>query len=165
MASSDFDAKLLVERAEQNGKTYPMKAGWRKSQILAGVLCCFPLVPLFPLGLFIISRAKKAKVGITEEGFAFRYMGTVAGRWSDIESITLSSMNAAGFGGGLIGVAAAAVVSAKTQGLKGPLMIKMKGKRMPLSIPAQMIEGSMEMALEMERLSGITFLPKEQGSV
>jgi len=162
--ATKLDGMKVLEMAESSGRAYPMKASWRKSQILAGVLCCFPLVPLFPLGLFIISRAKKAKVGITEEGFAFRYLGTVAGRWSDIESITLSSMNAAGFGGGLIGVAAAAVVSSKTQGLKGPLMIKMKGKRMPLSIPAQMIEGSMEMALEMERLSGITFLPKEKGS-
>jgi hypothetical protein len=158
-----LDSTKVLEMAESSGRVYPMKAGWRKSQILAGVLCCFPFVPLFPLGLFIISRAKKAKVGLSDEGFAFRYLGTVVGRWSDIESITVGSMNAAGFGGGLIGVAAAAVVSSKTQGLKGPLMIKMKGKRMPLQIPAQMIEGSMEMAREIQRFSGISFLPEDQG--
>jgi hypothetical protein len=162
MDATKLDGMKVLEMAENSGRVYPMKAGWRKSQVLAGVLCCFPLVPLFPLGLFIISRAKKAKVGLTDEGFAFRYLSTIAGRWGEIESITVSSMNASGFGGGLIGVAAAAVVSAKTQGLKGPLMIKMKGKRMPLSIPAQMIEGSMEMAMEIQRYSGISFLPEDQ---
>ena len=121
MGSSGIDAKLLVEQAEQSGRTYPMKAGWRKSQIFAGVLCCFPFVPLFPLGLYIISKAKKARVGITEEGFAFSYLGTVAGRWSDVESISLGSMNASMYGGGLVGVATAAVVASKTEGLKGPI--------------------------------------------
>lgn len=160
MGSSGIDVDVLLENAERSGQVYPMKAGWRKAQVLAGVLCCFPFVPLFPLGLFIISRARKAKVGLTAEGFAFKYLGTVAGRWSDVESITLGSMSGSAYGGGLIGVAAASVVAAKTQGLKGPLMLKLKGKRMPQQIPAHTIEDSMRMAEEIQRLSGISFLPQ-----
>jgi len=67
------------------------------------------------------------------------------------------------FGGGLIGVAASAAVKKKTQGLKGPIHVKVRDKRVPLVIPAHTIENSMEMAREMERLSGIQFLPAEAG--
>ena len=70
-------------------------------------------------------------------------------------------MNAGTFGGGLVGVATAAAVKARTQGLKGPLNIKVKGKRFPLAIPAHTIEDSLHMATEMERLSGMPFLPAE----
>lgn len=128
-------------------------------QIFAGVLCCL-LVLTIPLGIWIIVRARKARMGLTEDGFAFTYLTTIAYRWSDIESFTLTGMNAAMFGGGLVGVAAAAVQK-KTQGLKGPLQFRLKGKKLPKMIPAHTIENSLEMVMEMERLSGISFLPPE----
>ncbi len=155
-----IDKKALLAAAEQVGKFFPMKGAWRGMQVFAGVLCCI-LVITIPLGVWIIISARKAGVGITEEGFAYRYLTTVAGRWGDVESVTLSSMSGAEFGGGLVGLAAASAVKARTTGLKGPLYLKMRGKRLPVMVPAQMIENSVEMALEMERLSGVTFLPVE----
>jgi hypothetical protein len=155
-----LDARELLERAELSGRTYRMKSGWRKMQIFAGVITCLLIVTI-PLGIWIIIRAKNARIGLTEEGFAFRYLGTLAHRWEEIESITPVAMSGATFGGGLVGVAAAAAVAKKTQGLKGPLQIKLRGKRMPRSIPAHTIENSLEMARQMEHLSGISFLPVE----
>lgn len=129
-------------------------------QIFAGVLTCL-LVFTIPLGIWIIIEARKAGLAITEEGFAFRYLTTAAARWDEVEKITPTGMSGAAFGGGLVGYATAAAVKSRTQGLKGPLVIKIKGKRMPLTIPAHTIEDSVHMASEMERLSGISFLPEE----
>lgn len=155
-----LDGKALLEQAELTGRVFRMKSGWRKAQIFAGICCCILIITI-PLGIWIIVRAKNAKVGLTEEGFAFTYLGTIAHRWEEIESITPVAMSGATFGGGLVGVAAAAAVSKKTRGLKGPLQIKLKNKRMPKAIPAHTIENSLEMARQMEQLSGISFLPPE----
>lgn len=153
------ERKALLEIADMNGSVYRVKSGWTRSQIFAGVACCI-LILTIPLGIWIIICAKRARMGLTNEGFAFTYLGTIAARWSDIESMTLSGMNASTFGGGLVGLAAASMVKSKTQGLKGPIHVKLKDKRMPLIIPAHTIENSYEMAREMERLSGISFLPE-----
>lgn len=155
-----LDARELLERAELSGRTFPMKSSWRKMQIFAGVITCLLIVTI-PLGIWIIIRAKNARVGLTEEGFAFRYLGTIAHRWDEIESITPVAMSGATFGGGLVGVAAAAAVAKKTQGLKGPLQIKLKGKRMPRSLPAHTIENSLGMVRQMEELSGLPILTAE----
>lgn len=160
MNSDKLDGKLLLEQAEQSGKIFPTKDSWRRLQIFAGILACLMIIPI-PLGIWIIIRARKARVGLTEEGFAFTYLTTVAYRWSDIESFTASGMGGAMYGGGLVGMATAAAVEKKTQGLKGPLFFKVKGKRSRQMIPAHTIENSMEMAMEMERLSGISFLSSE----
>ncbi|MCD4701881.1 MAG: hypothetical protein K8S24_08505 [Candidatus Aegiribacteria sp.] len=160
MSTDKLDSKALLVQAERTGRIFRMKSGWRKMQIFAGFLCCLLIISI-PLGIWIIIRARKAMVGLTEEGFAFTYLTTIAYRWSDIESISLTGMSGITFGGGLVGAAAAAVVQKKTQGLKGPLQFKLKGKRMPKSIPAQTIENSLEMARQIELLSGISFLPTE----
>ena len=161
MDSNKLDGKLLLEHAEVNGRVFWVKSGWRNMQIFAGILSCL-LILTIPLGIWIIMRARKARIGLTDEGFAFTYLTTVAYRWSDIESFTLTGMNASMFGGGLVGVATAAAVKKKTMGLKGPLRFTLKGKsKRILMIPAHTIENSVEMAREMERLSGISFLPAE----
>ncbi len=158
MSITKLDSKSLFVQAEQSGRIFRMKSGWRRMQIFAGVICCLPVITI-PLGIWIIIRANKARMGLTEEGFAFTYLTTVAYRWSDIESFTLSRMSSSMFGGGLVGAAAAATVQKKTQGLKGPLQFKVKGKRSLRMIPAHTIENSMEMARQIELLSGISFLP------
>ncbi|MBN1434333.1 hypothetical protein JW921_06190 [Candidatus Fermentibacterales bacterium] len=155
-----LDSKALLQQAEMTGRIFRMKSGWRKAQIFAGLCCCF-LILTIPLGIWIIIRAKRACIGLTEEGFAFTYLGTIAHRWEEVESITPVAMSSAMFGGGLVGVGVAAAVSRKTQGLKGPLQIKLRDKRIPKVIPAHTIENSMEMARQMEQLSGIAFLPVE----
>ena len=160
MNSDKLDGKLLLEQAETGGQIYRTKDAWRRMQIFAGILTCFLVITL-PLGIWIIIRAKNARAGLTPEGFAFTYLTTVAYRWSDIESFSVSDMNASMYGGGLVGLAASSAVKKKTQGLKGPLFFKVKGKKRNLMIPAHTIENSMEMAMEMERLSGITFLSGE----
>ena len=159
MDSTKLDGKALLMQAEQSGRIFRMKSGWRKMQMFAGILCCL-LILTIPLGIWIIIRAKNARMGITEEGFAFTYLTTVAYRWSDIESFSLSGMSSAMFGGGLVGVATAAVVQKKTEGLKGPLRFTLKGKRSFKMIPAHTIENSLEMARQMELLSGLPILPQ-----
>lgn len=160
MGKGSQDASALLERARRENRFYPMKSGWRRAQYFAGFLCCLLVVGI-PLGIWIFVRAAKAGVGVTQEGFAFRYLTTVSAGWAEVESITASGMSGAAFGGGLLGAATAAAVKAKTKGLKGPLTIKLRDKRMAKTIPAQMIDSSMEMAREMERLSGMEFLPGE----
>jgi hypothetical protein len=157
---SSIDGKALIALARSLGQFYPTKTGWRNLQIFAGVLSCL-LVFTIPLGIWIIIEARKAGLAVTQEGFAFRYLTTVAARWDEVEKITPMGMGGATFGGGLVGVAAAAAVKSRTEGLKGPLIIKVKGKRTPLTIPAHTIEDSLHMASEMERLSGISFLPED----
>ena len=161
MGTGSLDASALLERARRENRFYSMKSGWRRAQYFAGFLCCL-LVLGIPLGIWIFVRASKAGVGITQEGFAFRYLTTLSAEWDEVESITASGMSGVAFGGGLVGAATAAAVKAKTKGLKGPLNFKLRGKRMPKAIPAHTIENSLEMAMEMERLSGIEFLPKSQ---
>ena len=156
-----LDAKALLEQAEAAGRIYPMRAGWRRAQIFAGVCCCILIITI-PLGIWIIARARKACVGLTEEGFAFRYLTTVAHRWSDIESFSLTTMNASMYGGGLAGMAVASMVAKRTEGLRGPLQFKLRGKKMPRMIPAHTIENSLEMARQMEQLSGLPILPHEE---
>ncbi len=160
MSSDKLDGKELLLQAERTGRIFPMKSGWKKMQMFAGILCCLLIITI-PLGIWIIIRARKACVGLTEEGFAFTYLTTVAHRWSEIESISVSGMSSAMFGGGLVGVAAAAAVAKKTQGLKGPIHFKLKGKRSSKIIPAHTIENSLEMARQIELLSEISFLPTE----
>jgi hypothetical protein len=53
------------------------------------------------------------------------------------------------------------MVSKKTEGLKGPLQFRLRGKKMPRMIPAHTIENSLEMARQMEQLSGLPILPRE----
>ena len=161
MIVTKLDGKLLLEQAENSGRVYRVKSGWRKMQIFAGLLCCL-LVFTIPLGIWIIVRARRARMGLTVEGFAFTYLTTIAYRWSDVESFSLIGMSGSMFGGGLVGVATAAAVEKKTQGLKGPLQFTLKGKKRPIMIPAHTIENSIEMAREMERLSGLSFLPSAE---
>ncbi len=155
-----IDGKALIDLAKSVGQFYPMKKGWRNYQVFAGVLTCL-LVITIPLGVWIIIRARKAGIGINEEGFAFRYLNTVAFSWDEVESITLSSISGAEFGGGLVGLAAASAVKKRSTGLKGPIHVKLRGKKMARMIPAHMMEDSVKMARDMERLSGISFLPAE----
>ncbi len=160
MGKGSLDASALLERAKRENRFYPMKKGWRRAQYFAGFLCCLLVVGI-PLGIWIFVRASKAGVGLTQEGFAFLYLTTISAKWDEVESITVSGMSGMAFGGGLVGAATAAAVKAKTRGLKGPLTIRLRGKRAAKAIPAQMIDRSLEMATEMERLSGMEFLPRK----
>lgn len=155
-----IDGKALIALAKSVGQFYPMKSGWRNYQTFAGVLTCL-LVITIPLGIWIIVRARKAGIGINEEGFAFRYLNTVAFSWDEVESISLAGLSGAEFGGGLVGLAAASAVKKRSVGLKGPLQFKLKGKKMVRAIPAHMMEDSLRMAREVEKFSGMTFLPSE----
>ncbi len=154
------ECRQILERAEASGRVYYMKNSWRKYQIFAGVITCFLIITI-PLGIYIIMRARKARVGLSEEGFVFTYLSTFGYPWSDIEEFNLSGLSGTTFGGGLVGAATAMAVQKKTQGLKGPLQFRLKGKKMMKMIPAHTIENSLEMARQMEQLSGITFLPDE----
>lgn len=162
MSLGKDECRSLLERAEMSGRTFYMKASWRKAQVFAGILTCLLIITI-PLGIWIIVKAKKARVGLTEEGFAFTYLGTFGYSWDEIESFNLAGMSGMAFGGGLVGAAAVVAVQKKTQGLKGPLQFKVKGKRGMKAIPAHTIENSLEMARQMEQLSGLQILPRETG--
>jgi len=157
-----LDGKAILAEGERNQQSYRLKASWRKLMIFAGVLCCI-LVILLPLGIWIIVAAGKARLAIGEQGFAFKLYGTRTYAWQDIEAITPGALGASAMGGGLVGVALASAVSARSEGLRGPLFIKLKGHKWPGQIPAHQIEGSVAMAREMERRSGLTIFPPEPG--
>ncbi|MCA9565752.1 MAG: hypothetical protein KC561_19780, partial [Myxococcales bacterium] len=109
-----INKNVWMTRAEQMGQVYPCKPGWVKSQVFAGVLCCI-LILTIPLGIWIIIAARKAKLGLTEEGFVFKGIGSSACRWSDIETLSIGNQSAHVTGGGLVGALAAAAVNSAIQ--------------------------------------------------
>jgi hypothetical protein len=158
-----LDVKETIAKAEKEGSVYLIKGTWKKLFIFAGVLSCL-LVVTIPLGIWIIMMAKKSRVGLTDEGFAFQGLGSWAWRWEDVEEFRASDtmpMNAGGgLVGGLVGAAISTAVSAKSQGLKGPLRFKIKDKRGWKLLPAHTIQNSAEMAVEMERRTGLPIFPQ-----
>ena len=126
----------------------------------SAVLICLLIVTI-PIGIWIFSIAGKARLGIGREGFAMKWFTTAAYRWSDIESIQLSDLPTNAWGHGLVGAVARAAVVARTEGLKGPLFVKVRGKFDRVGIPAHQLQNSAEMAQEMERRTGFQILPAE----
>lgn len=158
-----LNPKDVVTQARAAGTFYPINSIWRKLFIFAGVLTCL-LVFTLPLGIWIIVVARKGGLGITDEGFGFKGLGSAAWRWDAIEEFKpLPRANFHVAGGGLVGAVAGMAVSAavakRTPGLKGPLNYRVKGSKAWRMIPAHTYESSGEMAREMERRTGLTIFP------
>lgn len=165
--ATKLDGKQVLADAENNGQLYRIKSGWKGFMIFAGVLMCL-LVITIPLGIWFFVMASKARVGLNDEGFAVKWFTTKGYRWEDIEAFAPVALNfhvhGQGLIGAVVGIAASAAVSARTEGLKGPLGFKLKGKRMFIQMPAHAIERSVAMAEEMERRTGLVIFPKPEGS-
>lgn len=159
-----IDKKAWIAQAQAAGTVYPVKAGWRKTQMFAAVLTCLLIITI-PLGVWMIMRIRKAHAGTTPEGFYLNLYGTNAVRWSDISELRLGNLNIHVQGGGLVGalagVAVSAAVAKRTVGLKGPIQYKLNGKRMWRMFPAHMIDNSVEFGLQVEQQTGIRFLPDD----
>ena len=155
-----LDGKAVMEEAERDQQVYKLKASWRRFQIFAGILMCLLVIGL-PFGIWFIVAANRSQVGIGKEGFAFRMFRTRTWAWRDIESFSVGTLNASGMGGGLVGLALASSVTARTEGLRGPLLMKLVDRKWPAQLPAHQIERSVAMAREMERRTGLTIFPPE----
>ncbi len=155
-----LDAKAIIAEGEQTNQTYKLKQSWRRFMKFAGVLCCLLIITI-PLGIWFFIAAGKAKIALGQEGFAVRLLGTKAYAWRDIEALTPGQLGAHAMGGGLVGLALASAVSARSEGLRGPLFLKLKDRKLPHLIPAHQIENSVAMARQMERLSGLTIFPPD----
>lgn len=157
-----LDAKALLAEAESKGLVFKMKSGWRKAMYFAGVLSCLPILTI-PFGIWIFVMARRACVAVADRGFVVRSFTTRAFAYEDVESFTPTGMHMHVHGGGLVGALAGAavqaVVEAKTQGVKGPIEFKLKGKWMPLQIPAHTVENSVAMVQALEQRSGRSILP------
>jgi hypothetical protein len=127
------------------------------------VLCCLLIIGL-PLGIWIIIAGRGTRIGLTDEGFAFKGIGSHGFRWDAIEAFRLDG-SVAGLRhhgvGGVIGNVVVKAATAVGSGLKGRLNYKLKGKGWRF-IPAHTIEGSVAMAEEMERRTGLQIFPKEE---
>lgn len=160
-ALTQLDRNAVLEEADRTGKVYRLKKGWRRYQKFAGVLCCLLIITI-PLGIWIFVAANKARIGLGKDGFVLKMFGTKAVAWNDIEKFTAAKLGSSAMGGGLVGLALASAVSARTEGLRGPLWVKLKDRKMQVQIPAHSIENSVAMAREMERLSGLEIFPPEE---
>ncbi len=151
-----------LAKAEKDGEVYPIKLGWKIPLILCGVFFCLLIVGI-PVGIWVIISIKNSRVGLTEEGFAFKGVVSFAGRWKDVEEFDSSkSFRLYIRGGGLVSLAGATIssaVAANTQGLKGPLRIKIKGGGWK-TLPGHTISNSHQMALEMEKRTGLAIFPR-----
>ncbi|MCB9736433.1 MAG: hypothetical protein H6745_27970 [Deltaproteobacteria bacterium] len=166
--SPKLNGKQVLADADQNGLLFPIKPGWRKYMIFAGVLMCLLIITI-PLGIWFFVMAGKCRLGMNDEGFAVKWFTTNAYRWDDIEAFRPAplSFNVHIAGGGLVGgliagvasAAASSAVAKRTAGINGPVSFKLKGKRMWLQFPAHAIQNSVEMAREMERRTGLEILP------
>ena len=156
-----LDAKALLAEAESKGLVFNMKSGWRKMMYFAGVLCCLPVVTI-PFGIWIFVMARRACIAVADRGFVVRGFTTRAYAYEDIERFTPLSLNMHVSGGGLVGALAGAAVSAavaaKTQGVKGPIQFKVRGKWVPLQLPAHTAENSIAMVQALEQRSGHAIL-------
>ena len=128
------------------------------------------LVITIPIAIWFGIVAKRARVGITDEGFAVSWFTNKAYAWDDIESVEQQRMRmSAGGQGGLVGALVVAVaneaIANKTQGLNGPIIFKLKGKRGQKFVPAHQIEDSLRMAKLMEEHTGLALLVSEDGKV
>ena len=165
--ATKLDGKQVLADAESNGQLYRIKSGWKGMMIFAGVLTCL-LVITIPLGIWFFFIAGKARVGLNDEGFAIKWFTTNAYRWEDLEAFRPVGLHfhvhGQGLLGAVVGMAASAAVSARTEGLKGPLGYKLKGKRGWREMPAHAIERSVAMAEEFERRTGLVIFPKPEGT-
>ena len=166
MAASNLklNVKQTVTAAKASGDFYPINGVWRKLFFFAGGLTCLLIVTI-PLGIWIIMVARGGGLGISDEGFAFKGLGSAGWRWEAIEAF--EPQRRANFyvaGGGLlgaaVGAAASAAVAKKTPGLKGPIRFKVKGSRGWKIIPAHTYERSVEMARKLEAGTGLEILPQ-----
>lgn len=155
-----LDKKTVLEEAARTNQVYPLKASWRKFTKFAAVLCCLLIITI-PLGIWMWIMANKAHVAIGEEGFALKLFGTRTWAYKDIESFSAAGLGGHAMGGGLVGVALASAVSARSEGLRGPLMIKLKDRKIPNQIPAHQIQRSVAMARELEKRTGLEIFPPE----
>jgi hypothetical protein len=152
-----LDPEALFVEAARTGQVYRTKRGWQTALTLVGVGMCALIVTL-PLGIWFIVAARRGSVAVGDEGFAIKRFLTRAYRWTDIESVRLGAIEAASAGniaGDLIGAAVTGAISARTEGLKGPLVFKLKGQRGERAIAAQTLERSRELAAELERRTGL----------
>lgn len=166
---SELDPQAMLEKAEANGKVYRIKKGWRRFFYFAVFLMTI-LVITIPIAIWFFIVARRARVGITDEGFAVSWFTNKAYAWGDIVSFEPQRLQmSAGGQGGLVGAlvvaAASHAIANKSQGLNGPLMFRVQGKKMPLAIQAHAVENSVEMAKEMERYTGMTILTTEDGKM
>jgi len=156
-----LDAKSLLAEAEGKGLVFKMKSGWRKMMYLAGVLCCLPVVTI-PVGIWIFVMARRACIAVADRGFVVKSFTIRAYAYEDVERFTPLSLDIHVSGGGLVGALAGAAVSAavaaKTQGVKGPIQFKLKGKWVPLQLPAHTVENSIAMVHAIEQRSGHAIL-------
>lgn len=155
-----LDKKVVLEEAARTDQVYPLKDSWRKFMKSTAVLCCL-LVITIPFGIWIWIAANKAHVAIGQEGFALKIFGTRTWAYKDIASFTAAGLGGHAMGGGLVGVALASAVSARSEGLRGPLMIKLKDRKIPNQIPAHQIQRSVAMARELEKRTGLEIFPPE----
>jgi hypothetical protein len=156
-----LDANALLAEAASKGLVFKMKSGWRKAMYFAGVLSCLPIITI-PFGIWIILMARRACVAVADRGFVVRSFTTNAYAYEDIERFTPMGLHMHVSGGGLVGALAGAAVGAaievKTEGVKGPIQFKVKGKWVPLQIPAHTCENSMAMVQAIEQRSGHAIL-------
>ncbi len=157
-----LDAKALLAEAEGKGLVFKMRSGWRKAMYFAGVLSCLPIVTI-PFGIWIFVMARRACIAIADRGFVVRSFTTRAYAYEDIERFTPLGLqmhvHGAGLVGALAGAAVGAAIEAKTQGVKGPIQFKVRGKLLPLQLPAHTVENSIAMVQALEQRSGHAILP------
>jgi hypothetical protein len=150
-------AEALFVEAALTGQVYRTKRGWKTALTLIGVGMC-ALIVTIPLGIWFIVAARRGSVALGEEGFAIKRFLTRAYRWQDIESLRLGTIGAGTSGnvaGDLIGAAVTGAIEARTAGLKGPILFRLKGQRGERAIATQSIESSAKLKAELERRTGL----------
>lgn len=162
--AAKLDGKRVLAEAEAAGQVHLIKSGWKKAIIFSGILTCLFIITI-PFGIWMFFVAARARMGFTDEALVVRWFGTTAYRWEDIEAFEPVAfqfhVHGAGLVGALVGAAASAVVTARTEGLKGPLAFKMRGQRTWKRIPAQAVQRSVELAQAMERHTGLQIFPPD----
>jgi len=156
-----LDANALLAEAEGKGLVFKMRSGWRKAQYFAAALCFLPIITI-PFGIWIIMMARRACVAVADRGFVVRSFTTHAYAYEDIEHFVPMSLDIHVQGGGLVGalagIAVSKAVESRTQGVKGPIQFKVKGKWGSQLIPAHTLENSVAMVQALEQRSGKTIL-------
>jgi len=152
----DIDSTL--QQAKAAGHFYGFTPLWRWLFNFCGLFMALSIIGL-PLTIWMFRVTANGGVGLSDQGFAMKGMGTkFSYRWDEIEEFGQSKINA---GGGLVGRGLAAASESNKASLKGPLNFKVRDKKGWVMLPAHTFEGTVVMALEMERRTGLRIVTPE----
>ena len=153
-----IDYEAALDQARASGHFYGFTPFWRWAFNICGLFMGLSIIGI-PLTVWMFRLTANGGAGLTQEGLVFKGMSKFHCPWDDIEEFRVAKINVAS--GGLVGAGIKAASESNKASLKGPLSIKITGKKSWELLPAHTLAGTVAMAYELERRTGLRILTPE----